>query len=127
MKWREIGPMRAGRTSALAGVPSEPAIFNLGAVNGGVWKTISQYFKIIMDPRVKTSAADLQAQFDPAKSIYDDLLRATTAIHENAVLRAATYAETVEFNWCPRWDSNPCYRRERAVSWAGLDDGDWKQ
>lgn len=26
--------------------------------------------------------------------------------------------------WCPRWDSNPCYRRERAVSWAGLDDGD---
>jgi hypothetical protein len=26
--------------------------------------------------------------------------------------------------WCPRWDSNPCYRRERAVSWAGLDDRD---
>src|ERR1700733_8247368 len=39
MKWREIGPMRAGRTRALAGVPSEPATFYLGAVNGGVWKT----------------------------------------------------------------------------------------
>lgn len=26
--------------------------------------------------------------------------------------------------WRPRRDSNPCYRRERAVSWAGLDDGD---
>lgn len=26
--------------------------------------------------------------------------------------------------WRPRWDSNPCYRRERAVSWAGLDDRD---
>ena len=35
MKWREIGPMRAGRTRALAGVPSEPATFYLGAVNGG--------------------------------------------------------------------------------------------
>src|SRR5579862_4917927 len=39
MKWREIGPMRAGRTRALAGVPSEPATFYLGAVDGGVWKT----------------------------------------------------------------------------------------
>jgi photosystem II stability/assembly factor-like uncharacterized protein len=39
MKWREIGPMRAGRTRALAGVPSEPATFYLGAVNGGVWKS----------------------------------------------------------------------------------------
>jgi photosystem II stability/assembly factor-like uncharacterized protein len=39
MQWREIGPIRAGRTRALAGVPSEPATFYLGAVNGGVWKT----------------------------------------------------------------------------------------
>ena len=39
MRWREIGPMRAGRTRALTGVPSEPATFYLGAVNGGVWKT----------------------------------------------------------------------------------------
>jgi photosystem II stability/assembly factor-like uncharacterized protein len=39
MKWREIGPMRAGRTRALTGVPSEPATLYLGAVNGGVWKT----------------------------------------------------------------------------------------
>ena len=28
------------------------------------------------------------------------------------------------FCWRPRRDLNPCYRRERAVSWAGLDDGD---
>jgi photosystem II stability/assembly factor-like uncharacterized protein len=39
MRWREIGPMRAGRTRALAGVPSQPSTFYLGAVNGGVWKT----------------------------------------------------------------------------------------
>jgi photosystem II stability/assembly factor-like uncharacterized protein len=39
MHWREIGPLRAGRTRALAGVPSEPATYYLGAVNGGVWKT----------------------------------------------------------------------------------------
>ncbi len=39
MHWREIGPMRAGRTRALAGVASEPSTFYFGGVNGGVWKT----------------------------------------------------------------------------------------
>ena len=29
-----------------------------------------------------------------------------------------------ELIWCPQRDLNPRYRRERAVSWAGLDDGD---
>ncbi len=30
----------------------------------------------------------------------------------------------VQQKWRPRRDSNPCYSLERAVSWAGLDDGD---
>jgi photosystem II stability/assembly factor-like uncharacterized protein len=37
--WRMIGPMRGGRTRALAGVPTQPHVFYSGAVNGGVWKT----------------------------------------------------------------------------------------
>src|SRR5205823_6800658 len=37
--WRMIGPSRGGRTRALAGVPSQPNVFYVGAVNGGVWKT----------------------------------------------------------------------------------------
>ena len=37
--WRMIGPMRGGRTRAVAGVPSQPNVFYVGAVNGGVWKT----------------------------------------------------------------------------------------
>jgi photosystem II stability/assembly factor-like uncharacterized protein len=39
MRWRTIGPLRAGRTRAASGVPSEPNVFYIGAVNGGVWKT----------------------------------------------------------------------------------------
>jgi photosystem II stability/assembly factor-like uncharacterized protein len=39
MRWREIGPLRGGRTRAVAGVPSQPNVFYIGAVNGGVWKT----------------------------------------------------------------------------------------
>lgn len=39
MRWREIGPLRAGRTNAVSGVPGEPNVFYVGAVNGGVWET----------------------------------------------------------------------------------------
>ena len=37
--WRNIGPFRGGRTKAAAGIPSQPNVFYIGAVNGGVWKT----------------------------------------------------------------------------------------
>ena len=39
LAWRLIGPMRGGRTRAVAGVPGQPDVFYIGAVNGGVWKT----------------------------------------------------------------------------------------
>ena len=39
MRWRNVGPFRGGRTRAAAGVPSQPNVFYIGAVNGGVWKT----------------------------------------------------------------------------------------
>jgi photosystem II stability/assembly factor-like uncharacterized protein len=39
MRWRMIGPFRGGRTRAVAGVPSQPNLFYIGAVNGGVWKS----------------------------------------------------------------------------------------
>src|SRR3982074_797206 len=38
IKWRVIGPFRGGRTRAVAGVPSLPNVFYIGAVDGGVWK-----------------------------------------------------------------------------------------
>ena len=39
MQWRDVGPMRGGRSFAVAGVPSEPDTFYMGSVGGGVWKT----------------------------------------------------------------------------------------
>jgi photosystem II stability/assembly factor-like uncharacterized protein len=39
LHWRMIGPFRGGRTRAAAGVPSQPNVFYIGAVNGGVWKS----------------------------------------------------------------------------------------
>ncbi len=39
MRWRNIGPMRAGRTVAVSGVASDPFLFYIAAVNGGIWKS----------------------------------------------------------------------------------------
>ncbi len=39
MRWRSIGPPRAGRARALAGVPSQPNVFYIGFDNGGVWRS----------------------------------------------------------------------------------------
>ena len=39
LQWRNIGPYRAGRTTAVAGVPDQPAVFYIGSSGGGVWKT----------------------------------------------------------------------------------------
>src|ERR1041384_6060358 len=38
-RWRIIGPFRASRVKAAAGVPQQPNVFYQGVVNGGVWKT----------------------------------------------------------------------------------------
>jgi hypothetical protein len=39
MRWRMIGPTRGGRTRAACGVATQPNVFYMGAVNGGVWKS----------------------------------------------------------------------------------------
>ena len=39
LHWRNIGPHRASRSKAAAGIPSQPNVFYMGVVNGGVWKT----------------------------------------------------------------------------------------
>ena len=39
MRWRMIGPYRGGRTRAAVGVPTQPNLFYMAQVNGGVWKS----------------------------------------------------------------------------------------
>jgi photosystem II stability/assembly factor-like uncharacterized protein len=39
LQWRDVGPMRGGRTFGVAGHPSQPDTFYFGSVGGGVWKT----------------------------------------------------------------------------------------
>ncbi len=40
LRWRNVGPYRGGRTRAICGVPSQPNVFYMAPVNGGVFKSI---------------------------------------------------------------------------------------
>ena len=39
LRWRLLGPFRAGRITSVSGVPSDPAVYYVGTPDGGVWKT----------------------------------------------------------------------------------------
>ena len=37
--WRNVGPMRGGRSVTSTGVTSNPLVYYMGTTGGGVWKT----------------------------------------------------------------------------------------
>ncbi|HYY97000.1 MAG TPA: hypothetical protein VE642_00325 [Pyrinomonadaceae bacterium] len=39
MRWRLVGPHRAGRVTAVAGVPGRPALYYMATPGGGAWKS----------------------------------------------------------------------------------------
>ncbi len=39
LHWRDVGPMRGGRSYGVAGSPTQPSTFYFGSAGGGVWKT----------------------------------------------------------------------------------------
>src|SRR5882724_2847412 len=39
LRWRNIGPLRGGRSLAVAGSAARPLEYYFGAVGGGLWKT----------------------------------------------------------------------------------------
>ena len=61
LRWRMIGPFRGGRTHAAAGVPSQPNVFYMGAVNGGAWKSddYGRTWEPIFDSQPTQSIGDI--------------------------------------------------------------------
>jgi hypothetical protein len=62
-----------------------PGAYTVRLTAGATQQT--ETFKVVMDPRVKTSMADLQSQFNISKEAYDGAMKATEALHEITVLR----------------------------------------
>src|ERR1700723_675586 len=61
LHWRLIGPYRAGRVSAVAGVPGDSATYYIGTPGGGIWKTTSggTTWKPIFDDQHVASIGDI--------------------------------------------------------------------
>ncbi len=61
MRWRLIGPYRAGRVSAVVGVPGDAATYYMGTPGGGIWKTTSggTVWKPIFDDEHVASIGDI--------------------------------------------------------------------
>jgi len=68
MRWRQVGPFRAGRISAVAGVPGDPSTYYLGTPGGGIWKSTSGGYTwkpIFDDTHVETIGSIAIARSNP--------------------------------------------------------------
>jgi photosystem II stability/assembly factor-like uncharacterized protein len=72
MRWRCIGPFRGGRTVAIAGIPDQPDVFYIAAVNGGIWKTtdIGRTWTPIFDEQSTGSVGALAIAPSDPNTIY---------------------------------------------------------
>jgi photosystem II stability/assembly factor-like uncharacterized protein len=72
MRWRMIGPFRAGRTVGAAGVPGLPNVFYVGVNNGGVWKTddYGRTWNPVFDPQPTGSIGALAVAPSRPNTLY---------------------------------------------------------
>ncbi len=57
LSWRFVGPVRGGRSVAVAGDAANPLVFYFGSAHGGVWKTLDggTYWRNVSDGYLKTA------------------------------------------------------------------------
>ena len=72
LQWRLIGPFRAGRVTAVAGVPGDPSTYYFGTPGGGVWKTSDsgQVWKPIFDKERVASIGALAVAPSDSQVVY---------------------------------------------------------
>src|SRR6201987_2408830 len=72
MRWRLIGPHRAGRVTGVAGISGDPSTYYMATPGGGVWKTTDAgevWFPIFDEQRVAYIGAMAIGPSNP-KTIY---------------------------------------------------------
>ncbi len=72
LRYRLIGPFRAGRTVGAVGIPSRPNLFYIGVNNGGVWKTddYGRTWQPIFDDAPTGSVGDIAVSHTQPEIIY---------------------------------------------------------
>ena len=72
MRWRLIGPHRAGRVTAVAGIAGQPNEYYFGTPGGGVWKTTDggRVWKPIFDDAHVASIGAIAVAPSQPRTIY---------------------------------------------------------
>src|SRR6187401_3150000 len=72
LRWRHVGPYRGGRTRAICGVPSQPNVFYMAPVNGGVFKSIDygRTWQPIFDDQPTASVGAIAVALSDPNVIY---------------------------------------------------------
>jgi hypothetical protein len=72
LRWRMIGPFRAGRVNAVSGVVGQPETFYFGSVGGGVWKTnnAGRTWKPVFDSQSAASIGAIGVAPSDANIVY---------------------------------------------------------
>ncbi len=93
MQWRLIGPFRAGRVTAVAGIPGRPDTYYFGTPGGGVWKTTNsgQVWRPIFDSERVASIGALAVAPSDINVIY---LGTGEQTRGNGLYRSADGGET---------------------------------
>ena len=101
LEWRNIGPDRGGRATAVTGVPSQPNVYYMGASGGGVWKTenAGQSWNNISDGFFQTSGVGAVAvSLSDPSVIYVGMgeapIRNQTSSHGDGVYKSTDAGET---------------------------------
>ncbi len=101
LRWREQGPYRGGRTTAVAGIASRPGTFFLGATGGGLWKTDnagSDWRQIGVDTFASGSIGAIAVSASDASIMYVGLgespYRLYTSTYGDGVYRSDDGGET---------------------------------
>lgn len=72
LRWRLVGPLRAGWSTCAEGIPDEPDTFYFGAADGGVWKTTDagNTWQSIADSAPFSSVETMAISGGPKRVIY---------------------------------------------------------
>lgn len=101
MTWRNVGPFRGGRVSAVAGSAAEPLTFYMGGAGGGIFKTTNAgiTWRNVSDGFVKSaSVGALAVAPSDANLVYagmgEHTARANTVHHGDGVYRSTDAGRT---------------------------------
>lgn len=93
IEYRNIGPSRGGRVTAVAGIPEQPSTFYMGSTGGGVWKTddYGQTWINISDGFIDASPAIGSIRVAPSNSDIIYVGTGSDGIRSNVIIGRGVY------------------------------------